>query len=32
VILVKGSRAIKMEKIIKEIMLESDKAEELLVS
>ncbi|OGZ32808.1 MAG: hypothetical protein A2V69_03200 [Candidatus Portnoybacteria bacterium RBG_13_40_8] len=32
VILVKGSRAIKMEKIIKEIMLEPNKAEELLVS
>jgi UDP-N-acetylmuramoyl-tripeptide--D-alanyl-D-alanine ligase len=32
VILVKGSRAIKMEKIIKEIILEPNKAEELLVS
>jgi len=32
VILVKGSRAMKMEKIIKEIMAEPEKAEELLVS
>ncbi|MFZ5559348.1 MAG: UDP-N-acetylmuramoyl-tripeptide--D-alanyl-D-alanine ligase [Patescibacteria group bacterium] len=31
VILVKGSRAMKMEKIIKEIMAEPEKAEELLV-
>jgi len=32
IILVKGSRAMKMEEIIKEIMAEPDKAEELLVS
>jgi len=32
IILIKGSRAMKMEKIVKEIMAEPEKAEELLVS
>ena len=32
IILIKGSRAIKMEKIVKEIMAEPNKAKELLVS
>lgn len=32
IILIKGSRAMKMEKIIKEIMAEPNKAKELLVA
>jgi UDP-N-acetylmuramoyl-tripeptide--D-alanyl-D-alanine ligase len=32
VILIKGSRAMKMEKVVKEIMVEPEKAEELLVA